>query len=98
VFSNLWLDFLLGAGIILIPLGLLILVMSMDLDKEDQNRAKRASIDNGSNSVWQSIEYIRFHNKVKSFKVHSIIIYLLICLLLGLLPLLDRLGFDWGWK
>jgi hypothetical protein len=97
MYSNLWLDFILGSCIILLPLAVLILTIGFDLTRKEKQLMQRTS-GSGEGRTEHHENYFLFHKKVENFKKYSIITYLLICVTLGILPLLNRLGFNWGWK
>lgn len=43
-------------------------------------------------------ERLLLSTKIKSFKIYAAVMYILIWLSLGILPLLYYMGFNWGWK
>lgn len=88
-------EFLGMASIILIPLGILIISLDIDLHSDestlDQEIFKLSGV---SSSAKREI----LRKKVKVFEISSIIAYILVTATLCILPFLSLIGFNWGWK
>jgi hypothetical protein len=99
--ANLWLDFVLGSCIILLPLAVLIITIALDLDRKEKQLMQSNHGTSGRAKDAEEHEndaHILFQRKVRIFKKFSTVAYILIGLMLGILPLLDELGFHWEWK
>lgn len=96
--ANFWLDFALGSCIILLPLAALIITIGFDLDRKEKQLMPNASGSCGDKEMGRNHDYVPFQRKVRIFRKFSLVAYILIGLTLGILPLLDELGFQWGWK
>jgi hypothetical protein len=151
-------DFLIGSIIILVPLGILILTLAVDLNMKEQQLSRRIKklnmiagsltekkitdlnsvlggldldeqdrkqveklanqediINNKENGLAndpiedyalaaKNVATMRFEEKlllsakIRYFKIYAAIMYILIWVSLGILPLLYDLGFHWDWK
>jgi hypothetical protein len=151
-------DLLIGSIIILVPLGILILLIAVDLNSKEQQlsrRIKKLNAIAGSltkkkttdlNSALDGLELdkqdkeqvdklanetgirnnekhdianaliedyalaakkvatMRFkekmllNSKIRYFKIYATVMYILIWISLGILPLLYKMGFNWNWK
>lgn len=151
-------DFLIGSIIILVPLGILILTLAVDLNMKEQQLSRRIKklnmiasnltekkitdlnsvlggldldeqdrkqVDKLANQTdtrnnkenglandpiedyalaAKKVATMRFEEKlllsakIRYFKIYAAIMYILIWLSLGILPLLYNLGFHWDWK
>jgi hypothetical protein len=49
-------------------------------------------------ATMRSKERLLLSTKIKSFKIYAAVMYILVWLSLGILPLLYYMGFNWGWK
>ncbi len=88
-------EFLEMASIILIPLGVLIISLGIDLHSDESRINQEISELNGVSS---SAKRETLRKKVKVFDISSIIAYILVTATLCILPFLSLIGFDWGWK
>ena len=151
-------DLLIGSIIILVPLGILIIIIAIDLDSKEQQLSRRikklnmtasslakkktkdlsdildgieldnqdkeqidklttgqgikndenhedlnASAENYAIAVKEVTsmrlkEKLLLGAKIRRFKIYAAIMYILIWFSLGILPLLHKMGFMWGWK
>jgi hypothetical protein len=151
-------DFLIGSIIILVPLGILILTLAVDLNMKEQQLSRRIKklnmiagsltekkitdlnsvlggldldeqdrkqveklanqediINNKENGLAndpiedyalaaKNVATMRFEEKlllsakIRYFKIYAAVMYILIWVSLGILPLLYDLGFHWDWK
>jgi hypothetical protein len=151
-------DFLIGSIIILVPLGILILTLAVDLNMKEQQLSRRIkklnmitssltekkitdlnsvlggldldeqdrkqvdklanqtdtrnNKENGSAKdpiedyalAAKKVATMRFEEKlllsakIRYFKIYAVVMYILIWVSLGILPLLYNLGFHWDWK
>ncbi len=151
-------DLLMGSVIILVPLGILIVTIALDLDRKEKQLSLRikklnmlaiglterktndpnivldaleldfqdieqvtqlANESNISNLEKRDISEAPIENyalaadkvaairikegallsaKIRNFKIYAIFMYLLIWASLGILPLINYLGFNWHWK
>lgn len=92
---NMFFDFLGIASIILIPLGILIISLEINLHS-DESRLDQETFELSGVSSSAKKEILR--KKVKIFEISSIIAYILVTATLCILPFLSLIGFNWDWK